>query len=289
MSPYAAPMIAPTPRVPVRDFLGLRRDDDGPWELPVTRRVVSGLGTLWGGCGLAAAVEAMEDVAGRPCAWAAVQYLRPIVPGDVLVLDVVLGRQGRAVTQAQVHGRVRGELVLAGLGSLGGSGDLDLQFAEPPADVPPPDECAPRTMPLELDFSGTIIERFEQRWAQAPRAGRTDGVPGTGTTRVWMRLLEPVETTSAALAVLADLAPSALSEAVGVRVGGVSLDNTIRVARAASGPEGGAAGDWVLLDLTVEAVVADIGQISARLFAEDGRLLAVAGQSAVLKRVDGGR
>ncbi|WP_397428721.1 hypothetical protein [Pseudofrankia sp. BMG5.37] len=40
-----------------------------------------------------------------------------------------------------------------------------------------------------------------------------------------------------------------------------------------SGPAGG----WVLLDISVEAFVRGVAQLHARMFDEDGRLLATAG------------
>jgi len=144
----------------------------------------------------------------------------------------------------------------------------------------PAGDCEPREMPLGADPTGTFLEEFEQRWAQAPRPLRDDGTPGTGRTRVWVRLTRPVDTTAGTLALLADLAPSAIGEALGERAGGVSLDNTIRYAgRPELGP-----GAWLLLDLTVDAVVSDVAQISARLFCERGVLLATAQQSALVRR-----
>ncbi len=261
-------------------FLQLEGAGDDRWTLDVPLGLCSGLHTLWGGVGLAAAVVAMERSAGRPCAWSAVQYVRPIRVGASLQIAVERGSRGRRLSQLQVTGRVDGEVAIAGQGSLGGAGELDLQFVRPPDDVPPPEDCAPRTMPVGLDFSGTLLERLEQRWAQAPRPVRRDGVPGSGRTRVWARLREPVETTRGMLAVLADFAPSAISEAIGEQAGGVSLDNTIRYARATPLDPGA----WLLVDLTVEAVVHDVAQVSARLFAVDGTLLAVAGQSAAVRR-----
>jgi acyl-CoA thioesterase len=73
---------------------------------------------------------------------------------------------------------------------------------------------------------------------------------------------------------------------VGVIAGGVSLDNTIRIARQwiDTGSPGGADGGWILLDVTVESVIGDVAQLSARVFDPAGRLLAVAGQSAILRR-----
>lgn len=251
----------------------------GTFALPVTLALCSGLRSLWGGVGLGAAVEAAEAVTGRACAWATVQYLRPIHPDQVLHLAVT-SRDGRSLSQAQVHGTVDGVHVLAGLAALGGLGTLDAQFVRPPDDVPPPDDCAPRTMPLRVDPTGTFLAAFEQRWAQAPRALREDGVLGTGRTRVWVRMRSGEPTTRAVLAMLADLAPSAISEATGEHAGGVSLDNTVRYARAVTPDDDG----WLLLDLTVEAVVADVAQLTGRVFDRSGTLLAVAEQSAVVRR-----
>lgn len=262
------------------EFLPLRGVDERTYALDVTLELCSGMRTLWGGCGLAAVVEAMERATDRPCTWAAVQYLLPIHPDEILTLEVVLGGQGRRITQAQVTGRVAGRLVLVGHGSLGGAGETDAQFVLAPPDVPAPEQCAGRTMPLRVDVEGTILTRVEQRWAQPPHASREDGRHGTGRTLVWMRLRDAAEVTRGTLAVLADLAPSAISEAIGERAGGVSLDNTIRYARTGAVPPGG----WVLLEVSVEAVVADIAQLAVRVYDPAGTLLAVGGQSAVVRR-----
>jgi acyl-CoA thioesterase len=84
----------------------------------------------------------------------------------------------------------------------------------------------------------------------------------------------------AALAVLADMAPSGITEALGRPTFGTSLDNSIRAARI---PDPNGSG-WVLMDITVEAIVGKVAQVSARMFDEDRRLLAVAGQSSRLRR-----
>jgi acyl-CoA thioesterase len=252
---------------------------DGAWRLLVPMHLCSGLRTLWGGAGLAAAVHVAQTASGRPCAWATVQYVRPVHPDDVLELRVD-EHAGRSLSQAQVTGTVDGDVALRALVALGGGGGVERQYVSPPDDVPPPEDCEPREMPLAADPEGTFLQEFEQRWAQAPRALRTDGVPGTGRTRVWVRLRAEVETSAGAVALLADLAPSAIGEALGERAGGVSLDNTIRYGRRVELPPS----SWLLLDLTVDAVVADVAQLSARLFSPDGALLAVAAQSALVRR-----
>lgn len=281
--------------VSLSGFLGLRPGGDPTRAvLDVTRPLINGLGTLWGGCGLAAGMQAMEQAAGRPCAWAAVQYIRPIKAETRVELEVTLGKQGRTLTQAQVSGTVDGELVLTGLGSLGGAAGPaadgaggaahDEQWVTPPERVPQPEDGGEREMPFRVDLTQTLVGRLEQRWAMPPPTLRS-GVRGTGRTLLWIRFRDPVETTGASLAVLADLAPSAISEALGITAGGTSLDNTIRVARVGAT----APGAWVLLDLTVEGVVGSVAQLSARLFDRDGRLLAVAGQSAVVRPWPPGR
>lgn len=261
------------------EYVQLEPAGEVAWRLPVPLRLCSGLRTLWGGAGLGAAVAVAEQASGRPCAWATVQYVRPVHSGDVLELAVD-ERAGRSLSQAQVTGSVDGAVALRALVALGGSGDTALQFAAPPDDVPPPEDCAERGMPLGADPEGTFLAEFEMRWAQAPRALRSDGVPGTGRTRVWVRLREAVQTSRGVVALLADVAPSAIAEAVGERAGGISLDNTVRYARWTQLPPS----SWLLADLAVDAVVSDVAQISGRLFAPDGTLLAVAGQSAVVRR-----
>ena len=92
-------------------LLPLDQVDDRTWDLPVTLGLCSGLRSLWGGCGLGAAVLATEETSGRPCRWATVQYLRPIHPDQLLRLSVS-ARDGRSLTQAQVTGTVDGVQVL---------------------------------------------------------------------------------------------------------------------------------------------------------------------------------
>ena len=63
--------------------------DPRHWRLPVVPSLCSGLGALFGGAGLGACVEALEQATGRPLVWATGQYLsyaatprHPRRPGD---------------------------------------------------------------------------------------------------------------------------------------------------------------------------------------------------------------
>ena len=68
-------------------FYGLTHDGDGPvWRLPVVKRLCSGLGALFGGCGLGAAIAVLEHVTGRPVTWATAQFLEFARPGSTVEL-----------------------------------------------------------------------------------------------------------------------------------------------------------------------------------------------------------
>ena len=268
--------------VGVADFLGLHVDpaDRMRWRMPLTDDLLNSAGTLWGGVGLSAFVAAAELAVERRCVWATVQYLAPIRSGGELQMDIDLGGQGIALTQASGRGTVDGHLVLLAIGTFGGDGPHDLQFSAAP-EIAPPLECPLRTMPAP--WGGGMLRQIEQRTPPGMALPDPLGRPGSGRTMLWMRLRHEggdVAHDVGALAVLADLAPSGISEAIGRPTFGTSLDNSIRAARR---PDPDASG-WVLMDITVEAVVGRVAQISARMYDEGGRLLAVAGQSARLRR-----
>jgi acyl-CoA thioesterase II len=265
------------PQNTTADFLGLARVADSGYEFVVGEDLLNSGGTLWGGVGLAAFVAGAEQTVGRRCVWGTVQYLVPIRAGARVRMDVTVGGEGVALTQASAVWTVAGQPALMAIGTFGGDGPHDLQFSAAP-DVPEPLDCHERRMPEAWGHG--IIRRIEQRSLPGLSLPAPDGRPGTGRTMMWMRLREPVAPDLAALAVLADMAPSGISEALGRPTFGSSLDNSIRAARS---PEPDSSG-WVLLDITVEAIAGKVAQLSARMFDEQRRLLAVAGQSSRLRR-----
>ena len=52
-----------------------RAGDDLRWRLPVTPELSTPGNFLFGGCGLGAALVALEAATGRPTVWATAQYL----------------------------------------------------------------------------------------------------------------------------------------------------------------------------------------------------------------------
>ena len=103
--PHPIPVSGSPNSMDALDFYGLQRTEDPNfWRLPVVPTLCSGLGALFGGCGLGACVEALERVTGRPLVWATGQYLsyaRPPSVMDIRITEVVRGHQ---ISQARAAG-----------------------------------------------------------------------------------------------------------------------------------------------------------------------------------------
>ncbi len=257
------------------EFFGLERTGSvRTWKMPVVEGLISGTGALFGGCGLGAAIEVMEQVTGRPCIWATAQFLSYARPGSTLDIDVVEVVRGHQISQARVIAHVGDREILTVLAALGRRPlALNGQWAKRP-DVPPPADCPPR--PLMNRHAGTIMDRFESRLADARPHWDLDGTIGSGNASLWVRLPDLNEASAAALAMIGDFVPFGISQALGQRAGGNSLDNTLRVARRVET-------DWVLADVRVHAVAEGFGHGLVHLWAQDGTLLGTASQSTIVR------
>jgi len=259
-----------------RTFLGLEPVGGKPtrWRMEVVRGLTSGTGALFGGCGLGACIEVMEEITGRPCIWATAQYLSFAQPGAVLELDVTEVVRGHQISQARVIARVGDAEILTVLGALGQrSLPLEGQWAVRPQ-VPGPDDCPPR--PLMNRHEGTISSRLDMKIANGRAPWEFPGPVGSGYSSLWIRLPELLEMSASALAIIGDFVPFGIGQALGKRAGGNSLDNTLRVAHRVPT-------EWVLADVRVSAVADGFGHGLVHLWAEDGTLLGTASQSAIVR------
>ena len=69
-----------------RAFLGLEQSHNPfRWNMEVTQRVSTSGNFLFGGCGLGAAISAMEGTTGRTTIWATSQYLAYAKPGALVM------------------------------------------------------------------------------------------------------------------------------------------------------------------------------------------------------------
>ena len=103
-----------------------------------------------------------------------------------------------------------------------------------------------------MDPGDTVHGRLDQRFAKGRDFDELDGTLGDGQTVLWARIPEVLDgVDGAALAVLGDFVPMGVGQALGIRGGGNSLDNTLRLVKLVPT-------DWVLLDIRVHAVASGL-------------------------------
>lgn len=258
-----------------KTFLGLESTHNpNRWILPVTPGVSTRGNFLWGGCGLGAAIEAMEGTTGRPVIWATAQYLSYANPPSIMDIDVVVANAGRSVTQARATGHVGDREILTVNAALGDR-DVPAQGAwESMPDVPATEDCEVR---FALDDTEGMMSRLDFRLADARNWDDIDGNPSPdGNCSMWARMPDVLEMSGSALAILGDYVPFGLGQALGKHAGGNSLDNTLRMVEIVET-------DWVLLDIRVHAIANGFGHGLVHLWAQDGTLLATASQSTILR------
>jgi acyl-CoA thioesterase-2 len=73
-----------------------------------------------------------------------------------------------------------------------------------------------------------------------------------------------------------DYVPFGISQSLGHRAGGNSLDNTLRIASRGQT-------DWILADIRVHAIAHGFGHGLVHLWAHDGTLLGTASQSTIVR------
>ena len=248
---------------------------DRLWATVVKTSLVTGGQFLSGGAALAAAVSAMEQLSGRPFVWATAQYLSYARTNETMEIDVTLAVVGHQITQARAVGHVGDREILTVNAALGERAfEHRATFAKMP-DVPMPSEIASREHRHPVE--NTIHERLDERLVKGRELEDLNGEPNDGRTIMWARIPDVLSDVDAAtLAVLGDFVPMAIGQALGVRGGGNSLDNTLRIVRLVPTK-------WVLLDIQIQGVERGFGHGTMNMFAEDGTLLATASQSVIAR------
>ena len=81
--------------------------DDLHWRMRVAPQLTTPGNFLFGGCGLGAALVALEAASGRPTVWATGHYLSYALTDAELVWEVTLAAVGGHVTQGRAIGTRR--------------------------------------------------------------------------------------------------------------------------------------------------------------------------------------
>lgn len=260
----------------VREFLGLQATHNPHrWFLPITRGISTRGGFLFGGCGLAAAVAALEVTSERPLVWATAQYLDYARPPSYLDIDVIIPVAGKRTTQARALGHVHDREILTVNAALGERAlGVVAQWEQRP-EVPPPSDCP--VAPTWDESIGTIDSRFEVRVARGRYGAELDGtLSPDGRSALWIRIPSRVAMSAGLLAIIADWMPSGIGQALGRWAGGNSLDNTIRILSLVPS-------EWVLCDTRIHGIQRGFGHGVIHLWAEDGTLLATGSQSTIVR------
>jgi acyl-CoA thioesterase II len=259
-----------------KSFLGLSRESERTWSFQVTERLVTPGRFLFGGCGLAAGLVALEEASGRPTVWATAQYLS-YAPLDARVtVTTDLAVVGGHVTQARASATVGSREVLTVNAALG-TGELSgPAWAEMPT-VADPDDCPPRVIPQV--YGASIFEHVDSRIAMGRTFDELDGTPGSPVSAIWARVPGHFEPSAATLAIFGDYVSGGAAQPLGRRTWGRSLDNTIRIATLEPT-------EWVLCEIHMHALSGGFGHGTAFLWSQRGTLLATASQSIAARLSD---
>lgn len=262
--------------LPTFDVLDLQPTEDPQrYRMHARKDLCTPFEFLYGGSGIAASIEAAERATGRPLQWITTQFIGVPAPGDDIDLHVVVAKEGRATTQAQVFATVDGEPVFASLCAHTARPDGDhAQFLQMPA-VPSPADCTEMAEPFAVMLTGTFFDHLDRRIASGKIALGAVDDPQTDLA-LWCRVPDHLIGSPATQAFVADIVPLAVCAALGSMPGGTSIDNTIRVMDTTPT-------EWVLLELVAEGFNRSVGHGSVRIWSAEGRLMAVAQQTCIIR------
>lgn len=240
--------------------------------MPVSDRVIGGgRGSLFGGCGLAAGVVALEGSADRPVVWATGQYLSTVGVGSQLSFDVAFPAMGRSMAQGRTIGRVDDHEIISVVGALGRRREEIAGVWREARPAPGPNESDPLVRHFE---AACIHDHVEVRVAKGMFGFSGQGEPSAdGELVLWLRMPE-VDHDAAALALMADYMSAAVGNAAGVPSRCTSLDNTIRFASRDYDRNG-----WVRCDADITYAGDGVAYGHCHMWSEAGMLLATASQS----------
>jgi len=223
-------------------------------------------GALYGGTAIAASIIAMEAATERDVQWITTQFVKPTQNGETVELVTDVLAMGRRSAQVRVTAFVDEAVQFTSIGTTGiRTNGLTGQFEQMPEVAGPEDAVdiwQGHTRPVETPDDPSFRRMVEYR-----------DVSSGGPLCLWSRFTDGRAMTPAAVAFVADMVPLAVARCAGKMGAGSSLDNSMRFGVV---PEV----EWVLLELQGHLASGGYGHGSAKVWADDGTLIAVGGQTA---------
>lgn len=221
-----------------------------------------------GGAQMAAIIALLEQETGQPLIQASGQFLGSPKTGEHFTLRIDDLRKGKSISLADVKLLVGTDVRVRAAASLGARSDIGAhQWLIAPS-APPPDECPP--LPFIRSDPGDLHRNLDIRLAHDPR-----GDP-RGELVFWVGWNGGGQVPSAFLALIADYLPEAVHFNIGRPAGAVSLDNAIRII-------GTAETSWLLCHTKLSGIANGLFHGEMAIYSVEGGLLAVAGQSGVVR------
>ena len=233
---------------------------------------------LFGGVTMGAGLQALERACGRDPAWASAQYVGPAHSGDRVTLNVKRSRTGKGITVAKVgvsspNGPVGRISAALGTGREYGEGQWRIApDAPPPAQLPDGHHWRMKT-----GLHGEMEVKVAHGRYGLDRIGKPTA---DGRLVFWIRPKQ-LRIDKVFLATIADYVPTGIGNALGRHSGGRSLDNTFRLIGLGDT-------EWVLAEVSINAISNGLVHGDIALFADDGQLMALGSQTLVLVHHDKG-
>jgi acyl-CoA thioesterase len=258
-----------------RAFLGLETTGDGTAAFELASRHTRPDAHLFGGTAMAAAIAMAEQVTGRPALWMTVQFVSGAGRlGDRIELAAEVRAHGKRAAQVRVSATTGDQLLFDAVGATARAeegADVGVFESMPAVRQPTAGERWKAPGPSSPANGHGFLDHVEIRQALAED-------PDDDAYRLWTRI-PGTPATAAVLGFLADWVPSGVVHALGKVGGGRSIDNTLRLGSPAPA-------EWVLVDVDPHLARDGYGHGTARLWSEDGALLAMASQTSALIAFD---
>ena len=253
------------------EFLGLREVGDG-YQMDVVRSHCGGRDSIYGGCGLAAAIEVAERQTGRPTVWASCHFLGPARLGETVRYECVELARGRAISHVRVRALVGDKECFSTSLALGErTFPYEKTWDEMPS-VPGPEGLPHRY--ILASNKGGFRDFIEERAVTDDPQGIMRNPDGKAA--VWIKMPYPVPPSASALALLGDEVSTGTSASIEPDMQAPSIDNTLRIVTPREC-------DWVLADISLQAAGSGFAHGTVNLWSPDGTLLGIATQTGVLR------